>query len=144
MGYYINITDHYVLIPNDQKDAALTALKAMAENTDQMGGGGGRTVDSSEVQRWFSWVDMKKLANAKTVVEAFNAWRYEFSENDDGVFLDYFNGEKLGDDAFLWETMAPFIKDGGFIEVHGEENEYWRWKFNDGEYQEVQLRLVEI
>ena len=67
----------------------------------------------------------------------------ELSENDDGVVLDYFNGEKLGDDALLWETMAPFIKDGGFIEVHGEDA-YWRWKFNDGQFQEVELRLVEV
>ena len=141
MGYCINITDHYVLIPNDQKDAALTALKAMAENTDQMGGGG--YSGGEVVQRWFSWVDMKQLANAKTVVEAFNAWRYEFVEHDDGIVLEYFNGEKLGDDTFLWETMAPFIKGGGFIEVHGEDG-FWRWKFNDGQFREVELRLTEV
>jgi len=40
--------------------------------------------------------------------------------------------------------MAPFIKDGGFIEVHGEDNFYWRWKFNDGKCREVELHLTEI
>ena len=57
--------------------------------------------------------------------------------------MEYFNGEKLGDDAFLWETMSPFINDGR-IEVHGEEGEFWRWKFKDGTYNEVQLQLVEV
>jgi len=141
MGYYITVTDQYVLIPNDQKVEALKALKAMATKTDQMGGGG--YSGGEVIERWFSWVDMKQLANATTVVEAFNAWRYVFSENDDGVVLDYFNGEKLGDDALLWETMAPFIKDGGFIEVHGEDA-FWRWKFNDGQFQDVELRLTEV
>jgi hypothetical protein len=146
MGYYINIINHYVLIPNDQKDAALTTLKAMAENTDQMGGGG-HTIGSPEVvKQWFSWVDMNQLADADTLIKAFDAWRYTFSENDDGtaIVLDYFDGEKLGDDAFLWETMAPFIKNGGFLEVHGEEGEFWRWKFNDGNFREVELQLTEV
>ena len=144
MGYYINIINHYVLIPNDQKVEALKAIKAMAGNTDQMGGGG-HTIGSPEVvKQWFSWVDMNQLADADTLIKAFNAWRYVFSENDDGVFLDWFEGEKLGDDDFLWNTMAPFIKDGGFIEVHGEDNFYWRWKFNDGKCREVELHLTEI
>jgi hypothetical protein len=143
MGYYINIIDHNVLIPNDQKAAALDAIKAMTTVTNKMGGGG-HTVGSPEVvKQWFSWVDMEQLANADTLIKAFNAWRYTFSENGYGVFLDYFNGEKLGDDAFLWETMAPFIKDGGFIEVHGEDG-FWRWKFNNGQFQDVELRLTEV
>ena len=143
MGYCINITNHNILIPNDQKAAALDSIKAMATFSNKMGGGG-HTVGSPEViKQWFSWVDMEQLANADTLIKAFDAWRYTFSENDNGAVLDYFNGEKLGDDALLWETMAPFIKGGGFIEVHGEDM-FWLWKFNDGQCQEVELRLTEI
>ena len=141
MGYYINVVNHDVLIPNDKKVAALDAIKAMATSTNKMGGGG--YTGGEVVERWFSWVDMTQLANADTLVEAFDAWRYIFTETDEGVRLEYFNGEKLGDDAFLWETMSPFINDGS-IEVHGEEGEFWRWKFKDGTYNEVQLRLVEV
>ena len=141
MGYYINVIDHDVLIPNDQKATALDAIKAMATSTNKMGGGG--YTGGEVVERWFSWVDMHQLADAHTLVDAFDAWRYIFTETDDGVRLEYFNGEKLGDDAFLWETMAPFINDG-FIQVHGEEGEFWRWKFHDGQFQEVELRLTEV
>jgi len=142
MGYCIDVVDHYILIPTEQKAAALEAIKAMAVHDNKMGGG--RYSGGDTPERWFSWVDMTQLANANTLKEAFDAWRYAFSENDDGVFLDWFEGEKLGDDDFLWNTMAPFIKDGGFIEVHGEDNFYWRWKFNDGKCREVELHLTEI
>jgi len=142
MGYYINIVDSNVVIPNDQKVSALKALKAMATSTNKMGGGG--YTGGEVVERWFSWVDMRQLADADTLIDALDAWRYEFIACDDGVVLQNFNGEKLGDDAFLWETLAPFIKGGGFIEVHGEEGEFWRWKFNDGNFREVELQLTEV
>jgi len=143
MGYYINIVDHDVVIPTDRMASALHELKAMAMRKDQMGGGGFTGV-GEPVEQWFSWVDMQQLANAETLIEAFDAWRYDFVKYDDGVILENFEGEKLGDDAFLWETLAPFIKGGGFIEVHGEEREFWRWKFNDGNFQEVELQLTEV
>ena len=106
--------------------------------------GGGGYSGGGIVERWFSWVNMNELANAETLVEAFDAWRYVFTENEDGVSLDYFNGEKLGDDDFLWGTMAPFIQDGGYITVIGEDDSFWRWKFNNGVYEEVELRLMEV
>ena len=143
MGYYINIVDHDVVIPTDRMASALHELKAMAMNKDKMGGGGFTGV-GEPVEQWFSWVDMQQLANAETLIEAFDAWRYDFVKYNDGVVLENFEGEKLGDDAFLWETLAPFIKDGGFMEVHGEDQYYWRWKFNDGKFREVELRLTEV
>ena len=73
MGYYINVVNHDGLIPNDKKVAALDAIKAMATSTNKMGGGG--YTGGEVVERWFSWVDMTQLANADTLVEAFDAWR---------------------------------------------------------------------
>jgi len=143
MGYHITIFEHDVIIPTDRMASALHELKAMAMHKNKMGGGG-FTGAGKPVEQWFSWVDMQQLANAETLIEAFDAWRYEFVKYDDGIILENFNGEKLGDDAFLWETLAPFIKDDGFIEVHGEDNYFWRWKFNDGKFQEVELRLTEV
>ena len=142
MGYCIDVVDHYILIPTEQKAAALEAIKAMAVHDNKMGGG--RYSGGDTPERWFSWVDMQQLANAETLIEAFDAWRYDFVKYDDGVVLENFEGEKLGADAFLWETLAPFIKDGGFMEVHGEDQYYWRWKFNDGKFREVELRLTEV
>jgi len=143
MGYYINVVDHDVVIPTDRMASALHELKAMAIHKNKMGGGGFTGV-GKPVEQWFSWVDMQQLANAETLVEALEAWRYNFVNSNDGVVFEYFEGEKLGDDAFLWETLAPFINDGGFIEVHGEDHYFWRWKFNDGKFQEVELRLTEV
>jgi len=142
MGYCITVKECNVFIPNDQKVVALKTLKSTAANTDRMGGGG--YTGGEVVERWFAWIDMKKLANANTLVEAFDAWRYIFTEDEDGVRLEYFHGEKLGDDVFLWETMAPFIQDGGYITVIGEDDTFWRWKFNNGICEEVELRLMEV
>ena len=42
----------------------------------------------------------------------------------------YFDGEKLGDDAILFEAIAPYVKKGSFIEMNGEDGCIWQWQFN--------------
>jgi len=37
MGYCIDVVDHYILIPTEQKAAALEAIKAMAVHDNKMG-----------------------------------------------------------------------------------------------------------
>jgi hypothetical protein len=55
----------------------------------------------------------------------------------DGDIADIdFNGEKLGDDGILWECLAPFVEDGSYIEMMGEDNYHWRWAFNEGKVEE--------
>jgi len=66
-------------------------------------------------------------------------WSYPIEEDkkDDTLFrvID-FEGCKEGDDALLWEALAPVIDSGSYIENKGEDGALWRWKFNDGDFEE--------
>ena len=62
-------------------------------------------------------------------------WRWDIEENDrTGAVTDiWFAGEKLGDDETLFQAIAPWVKDGSFIEMMGEDGAFWKWVFQDGE-----------
>jgi len=66
--------------------------------------------------------------------------------DDAGNFvIEYFDGEKWGDDEILFDTIAPFIdggEHGGLITVHGEENEKWRYVFENGDMREEKGIIV--
>ena len=143
MGYYITHEGGRFKIKAENKAAALKALK---EYTD----------DSS------SWVTDSAVQNAKTLEDAMVEWRWQPDTteremevadlNDDTVFdfeapdikhdnkditSIWFEGEKLGDDEEFFGVLAPFVENGSYIEMRGEENAHWKWVFKDGECIEI-------
>jgi hypothetical protein len=116
MGYYITMDIGGIVIPADKRNACLAAINALHA-------GGKR----------YSWVAALETTD---LVAAFDNWRFHATEQDDGsVILEYFTGEKLGDDEILFEAIAPFVvpeRNEGLIHIHGEESEQWRFLFRDG------------
>ena len=124
-------------IAKENLAGALAAIKAMANTPERMGGG------SSKGEKWYSWVDMKELADAKTLPEALMAWRWDCSINDAGDLVEInFDGEKLGDDPILLEAIAPFVEAGSYIEMEGEEGCHWKWCFDGKTMTEKSGRVV--
>ncbi len=128
MGYHIRQRGSDFRIKKDNFAAALAAIKALANKPEQMGGG------NSTGERWYSWVDMNELAAAETLPLALSAWRWEVDCSDEtgDVFNITFCGEKLGDDTILFETLAPFVEKGSYIDMEGEDGSLWRWAFDGG------------
>jgi hypothetical protein len=141
MGYYMNQRGGKFSIPIDKKDAALAAIKALADKPEQMSGGsyqGGK-----EVAKWYSWVNTEEFVEAETLKEAFSAWRWELEESEEGEIVNlYFNGEKLGDDLLFLEAIAPFVEEGSYIHMEGEDGYYWRWLFKNGRVYEQSGTVV--
>ena len=54
--------------------------------------------------------------------------------NIDGV---EFCAEKLHEEFSMFREIAPFVRDGSFIEMRGEDSLVWRWVFRDGTCHEV-------
>jgi hypothetical protein len=145
MGYCVDATID-VLIPGDGVPGAIQALlKLMNEVQDQGGGGvfkGGQTVS-----RNYSWVGTEQVVAALTtldLVKALEEWRYDASAEESSdleklatpdrppfgdVRVEWFSGEKWGDDEKLWTVLAPFVQKGGSIEWRGEDDERWRYVF---------------
>lgn len=137
MGYYMDQRNAKFKISADKVPAALAAIKELAKDTKRMGGG------SSTGERWFAWVTTADFVNAKDIVEAMDAWRWQVEVDDEGNVVDIcFNGEKLGDDTILLEAIAPFVEAGSFIEMKGEDDAFWKWVFDGRGMVEVAGKVV--
>ena len=129
MGYYADQTDCRFFVPADQVQPMLKAVQNLAHKDELMSGGsyhGGEKVSCH-----YSWVDMS-FAHLQDIVEVFRCWRWSIERDEQtGDIVDIgFAGQKLGDDFVLFNTIAPFVKAGSFIEMRGEDNAIWRWQFN--------------
>ena len=64
--------------------------------------------------------------------------------DDDGNVIDLdFAGDKLSyEEDKMFQKIAPFVEDGSFIEMRGEDGAMWRWYFSDGQVREVQAKVV--
>lgn len=65
----------------------------------------------------------------------------EYDENGDICGLR-FDGEKLQNDDILWSALAPYMEDGDFIEMEGDDFNRWRWSFRNGTCHEIKPTLI--
>lgn len=129
MGYYMSQTDCSFSMTKEDAEKALQAIKDLA---------GKETYGDH-----FSWVDTKRFLEAKTFKEATEAWRWSAEEDKEGNINGlWFQGDKSGDEDTLFDAIAPFVKEGSFIEMSGEDSTYWRWKFTGGKCIEVYGHVV--
>jgi hypothetical protein len=134
MGYCMNQMAARFQISKSNAPKALAAIKALA---------GKETIGDSS-GRHFSWVATDDFVNSNTLKEAMDAWRWsiEIDENTGDAINIYFNGEKLGDDTYLFEAIAPYVRAGSFIEMQGEDGCLWRWVFDGKTYREVSATIT--
>lgn len=124
MGYCMTQADSSFHIKREKQDAALKAIKALAENPPKWG---------------YSWVD-EKYVRANDLQTALDDWRWETELDDEtgDIVGINFGGEKLGDDSVLWKAIAPFVEKDSFIQMAGEDGAVWRWVFNGSSVEEVE------
>jgi hypothetical protein len=136
MGYHMTMRDSLFEIKKENAEKALNAIKALADPVlmqDTCGGGGSYKGEKMR-EVWYSWVNTEEFLNAKTLTEAIKAWRWIAEEDEAGnIWSIWFNGEKLGDDEILFTALAPYMEEGNYIEMTGEDGALWRWEVEDGE-----------
>jgi hypothetical protein len=110
MGYYITVREMIFQIKEENFAPALEAIKELEGH---------------------GWVD-SKYKTTVSLREAMIAWRWDPAIDDDTGDINYlyFEGEKLGDDERFFDALAPFVEEGSYIEVSGEESALWRWCFD--------------
>jgi hypothetical protein len=150
MGYCISQRDCKFVIKAANKSAALKAARALAPVGESRGGGGNRT------ERWFMWMNGRDLRAATSLEQMLEWWRYAptFAKNrpkeftapvidaDVDIIGVDFQGEKIGEEKFLWNALAPFIEPGSYIEMQGEDGERWRWTFDGKTCTEIQAKVT--
>ena len=127
MGYYMNnrAVEGFI-IKEENIEKAVKALNDLGKSNIKL-----------------SWVDSCELARSKNIVDLMNECRWSGFINDDEDFeLEYFTGEKYGSDETIFTFLAPYVEDGAFIEMQGEEGELWRWVFTDGTCKEKVPKII--
>ena len=125
MGYCIDQTASSFFIPQEYHGIALKAIKDFMLQS--------YTADSGmQVIRSYSWVDTDEVIQSETLPDALYAWRWEAFDHASDGDIDgiYFRGEKSGADDELFRVIAPYVKEGSYIAMRGEDGALWRWYFD--------------
>ena len=126
MGYCIELIEKNFKIKPNCEVELINKIKEFCKNFKGYNGDGKIT-----------WVDKNSVLESNSLEEIFDEFRYPLTKLDDGSYdIDYFSGEKLGDDYSFFFTIAPFVEDGSYIEMLGEDGDKWRWIFKDGKCNE--------
>ena len=125
MGYCITQIDSGFHIPlENHKDALLAIIKLHHQTWPGLLGSKKKPYIAD-----FPFVNGKKIIKAKTLEKALKEWRWELYNDCNEI---HFTGQKIGEDKQLFSTLAPFIKDGSYIVMVGEDAKIWRWHFISG------------
>lgn len=126
MGYYITLTSSDWEIKESPE--ALEAIREMPKKFHAIKRGG-----SSNGEKWFSWMNDTDIENAESVESVFQQLGFDTHTNEDAktFTLEGYNSKTGQEDLFL-AVLAPFTKDGSFIEWEGEDSSLWRYRVNNG------------
>jgi len=141
MGYFVTQSKTHFNVSAANIPAMIQAIRTLAHNTDDMSGA--RYNNGVKTSSHYSWVNMS-FADLDSVKDIFNCWRWsvEIDEQSGDITDICFEKEKLGDDFILFKAIAPYVKDGSYIEMIGEDNELWRWSFKDGTCREISPKIT--
>lgn len=123
MGYCIS--QRRAQFKMDPKDfpAALKAIQALRWKETPVG---------YNVQH-FAWIS-PNFHEIQDFVEMLREWRWDLAMDiTNNVLGIHFVGEKMGADELLFDTIAPWVEKGSYIEMQGEDGNIWRWVF-DGKH----------
>jgi len=128
MGYSMWCMESDFKILQENHDKALEAIKALA----------GKETITGYGTPHFSWVTTEHFLKARHIEDALEEWRWsvEFNERGDISSIG-FEGEKLGDEDVLFNAIAPFVVEGSYIQMGGEDQYSWRWVFVDNRCVEI-------
>lgn len=120
MGYCVSM-EVDILIPAEKMGECLDAI------------------EQKTAEKRFSWVNGGPY---RGLVDAFKDWRYDaYVDRNNNLKVQYFEGEKWGDDETLFATIAPFVEHGGSATCQGEEGEKWRYLFEHGKLRKQYAEL---
>lgn len=148
MGYFVDIGESEFFIAKENFDAAYKNCVALNDRDDlKTGGGGTFTLPNGEQMKygdprpegmnyhpmkWFSWMDANYPETCKTLDEVLTALGFEIYYDEAGNINRLSYSSKIGNEEYFLEAIAPFVKDGSYIDWIGEDHAMWRHEFNNG------------
>lgn len=118
MGYVIGMKESTISISLENANKIMNVLKKYIE-------------EKNPDWRWINCQYLKECCERYHFDEVMEELRYAIVVQDGSYKIDYFVGEKLGEDIEIFNVISPFIDDG-YIEMYGEDGDRWRWIFKKG------------
>jgi hypothetical protein len=140
MGYYVTLENVDFTIPADKVADAFEAMKALNSRDDLKTGGSWQ--GGKQTERWFAWMDAdydKTCKDAKAILDMLG---FEVEVADDGGLSLVGYDSKTGSEEHFVRTLAPFVKEGSYMEWRGEEGDRWRWVILNGQMTRQQGHTV--
>ena len=127
MGYCISMDSAEFFIEVKHMPDVLAAMKKMFEPAEIQKHAG---LAKATRYSWMGDANPQEWQHAK---EGFQEWGYPvgFDEMGNIVEID-FELEKMGGEEKMFRAIAPWVKDGSYIHMHGEDGSQWRWLFKGG------------
>ncbi|QWY81365.1 hypothetical protein SEA_RIZWANA_68 [Arthrobacter phage Rizwana] len=141
MGYYVKTRGIDFTIPKEHLEAACKALKDLNKRDDLKTGGSwgplrdaegnliydeNGKIKSGQTERWFAWMSAdydKTLHSAEEILKEVGFEVYDNGES--GIELSGYDS-KSGQEEHFVAALAPFVREGSYIEWEGEDGELWR------------------
>lgn len=134
MGYYVDLSSSDWEIRETPE--ALQAVREMPTKFHALKRGGG-----SNGERWFSWMNDTDIENTPTVEAVFQQLGFDTTTTNGGFTLDSYNSKTGQEDLFL-AVLAPWTKEGSYIEWRGEDGAQWRFVIVNGKMYVEQAEVV--
>jgi len=77
------------------------------------------------------WGDEYEILSSNNIEECFKKLRYPLTEKEDYYIIDEFDGEKLGDEERIFNSIYKYIEKGSYFEYAGEDGDRFRLVFGD-------------
>lgn len=120
MGYNIWYIDSEFTIPEENLEKAINCFKNVAEYRDIKNFQDIEEIFFQELGISFTW-DIKHYVNGIEWEEGFNTNR------------EYEN---------LFTLIAPYVKEGSYIIVQGDDCTYWKWLFRNNKFIEIEGEVI--
>lgn len=126
MGYYMDQRDCKFTIKAENIDKAWEALRDLFLKEEKS------IYDAGGYH--YAWINTDDVLEADSFQEAMGNARWDVYKNSDGDINNIcFCGEKKGgDEEVILGSIAPYVENGSYIEMEGEDGIVWRWCFDDG------------
>ena len=106
-GFKANISKTIFYIPRNNYENVIKAIK---------------NIKKPELLKKISFLDVSKLNKASNVKECFESWGWNIHEDSIGIFDLSLPRKYLADDEFLFEAIAPYVKNHSCIEFILNDN----------------------
>jgi hypothetical protein len=86
-------------------------------------------------------IEKENVERAAVALQKLNNWQASLGEDGSIEHIE-FQGDKYSNEDALLRALAPYVRDGSYIVMAGEDGYYWRWRFSGGLLYEDNGRII--